>query len=82
MEKAFAKRFDFDCVRISQVRTVSQIQSNGKCPLGWLYINVYKSFIVGRWRCSFQTNRAMREPLHSGASDQHRLHVFHVYVRT
>lgn len=34
IKKAFAKRFDFDSVRISQVRTDCQIRSNGKCPVG------------------------------------------------
>ena len=39
--KAFAKRFDFDSVRISQIQTDCQFRSNGKCPVGWLYIIMY-----------------------------------------
>lgn len=54
--KAFAKRFGFDDVRTSQPLTISQKQSNSRCPVGWLYIiiYVYKLFSVGRLCCSFR----------------------------
>ena len=69
--KAFSERFGFDGLRISQIQTVSQNQSNGNAPrdviivpismVGYgIYIGVGHSALLGL------TNRAMREPLDRG----------------
>ena len=65
-KKAFTRRFGFDNVRISQVRTVRQKQSNGNAPWDVLYIQTpnlspwhvgtarYVYICVGLSRCSFR----------------------------
>ena len=69
--KAFSGRFGFDGLRISQIQTVSQNQSNGNAPKGviivpismvgyGIYISVGLSALLG------STNRVMREPLDRG----------------
>ena len=70
--KAFAKRFDFDCVELRNLYRMSD-QSNGRCPLDE-YIIMYISFSVGRLCCSFR-HPGNAKALHSGASEQQQLHV-------
>ena len=53
LKKAFAKRFDFDCVRISQVQRIVKLEATADVP--WdEYIIMYISFSVGRLCCSFR----------------------------
>ena len=73
--KAFTGRFGFDDSRISQLRTISQKQSNGDVPR-----DVYKhAMSCNKWDTGCQynigvglsallvsTNWAMREPLNRG----------------
>ena len=74
--KAFAKRFDFDSVRISQIQTDCQFRSNGKCPVGWLYIIMYIYTIQrGAFVLLVSDNPGNAKALQSGASNEHRLHV-------
>ena len=73
-KKAFAKRFDFDCVELRNLYRMSD--SNATADVPWdEYIIRYISFSVGRLRCSFR-HPGNAKALHSGASDKHRLHVF------
>ena len=70
MEKAFAKRFDFDSVRTSQLQT--DVKSNATANAPWdeyICTNVY---IIqrGAFVLLVQDIRAMRRPLHCGASDE------------
>ena len=69
--KAFSERFGFDALRISQVQTSGQNQSNGNAPLRcsilhiiimcmFTYIGVGLSALLGT------TTRAMREPSKRG----------------
>ena len=71
-------RFGFDCVRISQIPTICQGQSNGNAPRDVLYLLQYQQGLlvvagglyiyisVGFSALLVSTDRAMREPLHSG----------------
>ena len=81
---AFSKRFGFDEVRISQVQTVCQKQSNENAPwdvytlplfetysLGYVREDGFAIFIgVGLSALLVSTNWAMREPLLREASDK------------
>lgn len=75
MIKAFAKRFDFNDVRTSQPRTVVRARQL-QMPRGMV---IYKICILtiqrGALALLVSNYRAMRRPLHRGASDKHRLHV-------
>ena len=52
-KKAFAKRFDFDCVELRNLYRMSD--SNATADVPWdEYIIRYISFSVGRLRCSFR----------------------------
>ena len=67
--KAFSERFGFDDVRISQIQTSSQDQSNGNAPWGVIIVPIYVVGYdiytgVGLSALLGSTTRAMREPLH------------------
>ena len=81
--KGVTERFGFDVVRISQVQTVSQKQSNGNAPrVFYMYSpwctllyrkgkgELYTDIGVGLSALLVSTNWAMREPLLRGTSDQ------------
>ena len=69
--KAFSGCFGFDGLRISQIQTVSQDQSNGNAPRGVIIVPIsmvgYGIYIgVGLSALLGSTNRAVREPLDRG----------------
>lgn len=81
--KGVTERFGFDAVRISQVQTVSQKQSNGNAPrVFYMYSpwctllyrkgkgELYTDIGVGLSALLVSTNWAMREPLLRGTSDR------------
>ena len=86
--KAFSGRFGFDALRISQIQTDCQNQSNGNAPWrcsinGILYNNVSSyihprgAFSVARFRLSGQC-----ESLQNVDRAQNWLHVFCLYALT
>ena len=69
--KAFSGRFGFDILRISQIQTDSQNQSNGNAPIGVIIVPIYMVgydiYIgVGLSALLGWTIRAMREPSECG----------------
>lgn len=76
-KKGVNVRFGFDVLRISQVRTTSQKQSN--CDVPGMIISPSKRFVivkryilfgVGLFKLLVSISRAMREPLEREASDR------------
>jgi len=59
----------------------SQFRSNGRCPVGWLYIIMYIPPAWGVCVARFDY-RAMREPQHVERVTKHRLHVLFMCVLT
>ena len=73
--KAFSERFGFDALRISQIQTICQKQSNGNAPWGVVIVSIammdYDIYIgVGLSALLGQTDRAMREPSKRGPSTE------------
>ena len=84
-KKAFSERFGFDALRISQIQTDSQEQSNGNAPFRYilrsiLYKDSHVQYIRHRGASALfgWTIRAMREPSKRGPGSR-RLHAFCVY---
>ena len=76
MEKAFAKRFDFDSVELRNLNGLS-ISKQRQMPRGMI-IYKYNIYFRSAWGVCVARfdNPGNAKALQSGASDKHRLHVF------